>query len=69
MTMSNRDNHRARGLAAGSGFQSRFARLATIAAPYSGRPATFLVVVGLVVVRALSGPLFGFSECRSSSRS
>ena len=60
--MSN-DNHCARGgTSAGAGFQSRFARLATVAAQYSGRPATFLTAATLVVAWALSGPLFGFSD-------
>lgn len=61
--MSNRDDHRARGgNSAGAGFQSRFARLATIAAHYSGRPATFLTAAALVVAWAVSGPIFGFSD-------
>ena len=40
----------------------RFSRFARALANFSGRPATFFVAVGSVVVWALSGPLFGFSD-------
>ena len=39
-----------------------FARFATLTAKYSGRPATFLIACGLVIVWALAGPFAGFSE-------
>ncbi len=40
----------------------RFSRFARALANLSGRPATFFVAVGSVVLWALSGPLFGFSD-------
>jgi low affinity Fe/Cu permease len=48
--------------AADQGFQQRFSRIATIAAQYSGKPATFLSAVALVLAWAVSGPMFGFSD-------
>ena len=51
-----------RGPATGRGFQERFARLATTAAHFTGKPLTFLCAVFLVLAWALSGPLFGFSD-------
>src|SRR4051812_10838673 len=41
---------------------SFFSRFATAVAEWSGRPATFVLAVGLVVAWAVSGPFFGFSE-------
>ena len=43
-------------------FRSSYATLAKKAARLSGRPATFFIALGVVVVWALTGPLFGFSE-------
>lgn len=39
-----------------------FAKFANATARITGRPITFLVCVGVVVVWAISGPFFGFSE-------
>jgi low affinity Fe/Cu permease len=41
---------------------SGFARFARKAAQLSGRPATFVLAVAIVVAWAASGPLFGFSD-------
>ena len=41
---------------------ARFDRLAKWAARVSGRPTSFLVALGVVVIWLLSGPLFGFSD-------
>ena len=40
----------------------RFAHIARHIAVLAGRPMTFLLAVGAVVLWALSGPLFGFSD-------
>ena len=39
-----------------------FSKFATMVAELSGKPATFVLAVGLVLVWAVSGPFFGFSE-------
>ena len=39
-----------------------FGRLAVATARLSGRPATFLLAVAVVLVWAITGPLFGFSD-------
>ena len=39
-----------------------FDKMAQIVARASGRPATFIVAVALVLVWAVSGPVFGFSD-------
>ena len=39
-----------------------FSKFATATAQAMGRPVAFAVAVGLVVVWAISGPFFGFSE-------
>src|ERR1700753_3441941 len=39
-----------------------FARLAVATSRISGRPATFLLAVAVVVVWDITGPLFGFSD-------
>lgn len=39
-----------------------FARLAVATSRISGRPATFLLAVAVVVIWAVTGPLFGFSD-------
>jgi low affinity Fe/Cu permease len=39
-----------------------FSKFATNIAGLSGKPGTFVLAVGLVVVWAISGPFFGFSE-------
>jgi low affinity Fe/Cu permease len=42
--------------------KSWFTRLTKATAHAAGRPATFLIASGLIVLWALSGPLFGFSD-------
>ncbi|MGO4440962.1 low affinity iron permease family protein [Rhizobium sp. RAF56] len=39
-----------------------FAKFATIIADMSGKPATFVMALALVIVWAVSGPYFGYSE-------
>lgn len=39
-----------------------FSKFATMVAHATGKPITFVAAVALVVVWAVSGPLFGFSE-------
>ncbi len=39
-----------------------FTRLAKAAAAFTGRPTCFSLALGTVIVWALSGPLFGFSD-------
>jgi len=39
-----------------------FARLAVATSRISGRPITFILAVAIVVVWAVTGPLFGFSD-------
>jgi low affinity Fe/Cu permease len=39
-----------------------FARLAVATSRISGRPTTFLLAVAIVLVWAITGPLFGFSD-------
>jgi low affinity Fe/Cu permease len=39
-----------------------FGRLATTTASISGRPTTFLLAAGVVVVWAITGPLFNYSD-------
>jgi low affinity Fe/Cu permease len=45
-----------------NGQPSLFSRLASQTSHYAGKPLTFLVAVGIVIVWALCGPLFGFSD-------
>ena len=42
--------------------QDQFARFSHLISYVAGRPATFIVAVLLIVLWAVSGPLFGFSE-------
>ncbi len=42
--------------------QERFGRFARVAAAVSGKPATFLIAVAVVLVWAISGPMFGYSD-------
>ena len=42
--------------------RSMFTRLAKWTAHATGRPAAFLIAVGVIVVWAATGPLFGFSD-------
>ena len=42
--------------------ESRFTRFAKWAARAAGRPATFIIAVLLIVVWAISGPIFGFGD-------
>ena len=46
----------------GSTASRLFSQFASTISELSGRPATFALAVGMVVVWALSGPFFGFSE-------
>ncbi|TDW35782.1 low affinity Fe/Cu permease [Rhizobium azibense] len=39
-----------------------FSRFATVVSDFSGRPATFILAVSVVLVWGVSGPFFGFSE-------
>lgn len=39
-----------------------FSKFATSVADLSGKPATFVLAVALVVIWAVSGPFFGYSE-------
>jgi low affinity Fe/Cu permease len=57
-----RDRRRNTATAIGAGFQEQFSKIATVIAHHAGKPATFLAAVGLIVVWAVSGPLFGFSD-------
>ena len=41
---------------------SRFTRFAKVTAHAAGQPATFCVAVAIIVVWALTGPMFGFSD-------
>ena len=42
--------------------RSLFTRFATGASRATGRPATFVLAVAIVVVWAVTGPMFGFSD-------
>ena len=42
--------------------KSLFTRFARIAANVTGRPITFIIAALIIVVWAVSGPLFGFSD-------
>ena len=44
------------------GTSTWFERLASTTASYSGKPISFLVAAAMVVIWALMGPLFGFSD-------
>ncbi|CAI9418375.1 hypothetical protein ANOBCDAF_04230 [Pleomorphomonas sp. T1.2MG-36] len=46
----------------GSTASRLFSQFASAISELSGRPATFALAVGMVVVWAISGPFFGFSE-------
>ncbi len=39
-----------------------FGRLAVLTARISGKPVTFLLAVAVVIIWAITGPLFGFSD-------
>ena len=39
-----------------------YSRFAKMAAHFSGRPLTFVVAVAVIVVWAVTGPMFGFSD-------
>ena len=45
-----------------SGASQLFADMATRASHLAGKPITFLIAVSIVVVWAVSGPFFGFSD-------
>jgi low affinity Fe/Cu permease len=44
------------------GWASWFSSFARLAANWCGRPSAFLLAVAVVVVWAVSGPIFGYSE-------
>ncbi|MCM5554943.1 low affinity iron permease family protein [Pleomorphomonas sp. NRK KF1] len=46
----------------GSAASRLFSQFASTISELSGRPTTFILAVGMVVVWAISGPFFGFSE-------
>jgi low affinity Fe/Cu permease len=46
----------------GSSLSRLFSRLASTVSDLAGRPATFSLAAALVLVWAISGPLFGFSD-------
>jgi low affinity Fe/Cu permease len=41
---------------------SLFAKFARFASVYSGKPLTFFVAVSIILIWAVTGPLFGFSD-------
>ena len=41
---------------------SPFTRFAKKTSTYTGRPATFIIAVGVIVAWACTGPLFGYSD-------
>jgi low affinity Fe/Cu permease len=43
-------------------WNSVFSNVACVIAHWMGKPVSFLVAAGLVVIWALSGPMFGFSD-------
>jgi len=45
-----------------SSFAQAFTRFATATARWTGRPLVFVACCGLVILWAVSGPLFGFSD-------
>jgi low affinity Fe/Cu permease len=45
-----------------NGHASLFSRLASRTSHYAGKPATFLIALGIVIVWAFCGPVFGFSD-------
>ncbi|KAF1725462.1 low affinity iron permease family protein [Pseudoxanthomonas japonensis] len=42
--------------------QSAFTRLAKKASTFTGRPSCFALALGIIMVWAITGPLFGFSD-------
>src|SRR5689334_5676204 len=42
--------------------KSKFTRMAKVTSRIAGRPVAFATAVGLVIVWAITGPLFGFSD-------
>jgi low affinity Fe/Cu permease len=42
--------------------KSWFSRFAKATARYTGKPATFMIALVIIVLWAISGPLFGFSD-------
>jgi low affinity Fe/Cu permease len=42
--------------------KSWFSRFAKVTARYAGKPVTFMVVVLIIVIWAIAGPIFGFSD-------
>jgi low affinity Fe/Cu permease len=48
--------------AAGGGWSDAFSHIAVVVAHWMGKPIAFLTAAAVVIVWALSGPLFGFSD-------
>lgn len=48
--------------ARGSGVQQKFGLFAQAVSRIAGRPATFLLALLIVIIWAVTGPLFGFSD-------
>ena len=44
------------------GWSELFSRTACVVAHWMGKPVSFLIATGLVIVWALTGPLFGYSD-------
>jgi len=42
--------------------QAQFARFSHLVSHVTGRPVTFILAAALILIWALSGPIFGFSE-------
>ena len=45
-----------------SAFSRRFIRFATLTAKVAGKPWTFIACLGIVLLWAVTGPIFGFNE-------
>jgi low affinity Fe/Cu permease len=52
----------ARGRRTGSALANSFGKLAQWTARHAGRPATFALALAIIVVWAVSGPIFGWSD-------
>ena len=46
----------------GNGWSGLFSRTACVVAHWMGKPVSFLIATALVIVWALTGPLFGYSD-------
>jgi low affinity Fe/Cu permease len=50
------------GAASGARFSGLFTKFATAAARVAGKPATFAAAAAIILIWAISGPIFGFSD-------